>query len=141
MGLSLCLLLSLFSSPAFAEELTVGAQVDKSELHIGEKLTFSVTIAGPLRQPPKVHLTGFRGFRVVSSGQSQQIEAGAGQVRQSLTLNYTLAPTAPGTHTLGPVKVEYQGRTVETQPIEVTVVEGPKEPRQEVPELEGGVIL
>ncbi len=145
-------------TPAFsAEELRVGAQVDRTEVATGQVLTYSITIAGPIQEPPKVELNRFEGFQVVSTGQSQQIQVGPRRTEQALTLTYSLAPTAPGTHTLGPVKVEYQGKTYETHPIVVKVVEGPavpergpapqrrpsrRAPRQKkVPQLEGGVVL
>jgi hypothetical protein len=129
------------ASPAFAEEeLRVGAQVDRTEVTTGQVLTYSITIAGPLKETPKVELNRFEGFQVVSTGQSQQIRVNQSQIEQALTLTYSLAPTEPGTHTLGPVKVEYQGKVYETQPIEVKVVEGsPKQ--KKVPQLEGGVVL
>ena len=134
----------------FAEDLNVGAQVDKTEVATGQALTFSIMISGPIKETPKVQLTSFQGFQVVSTGQSQQIQIQGGQTRQALTLTYTLAPTEPGTHLLGPVKVEYRGQTYETQPIEVKVVQGParnKTPQPSEPEtpkeprLEGGVVL
>lgn len=140
---------------AGGNELSVAAQVDKSEVATGQPLLFSVTIAGQLQETPKVDLTSFEGFQIVATAQSQQIQIESGRIRQALTLTYTLAPTTPGSHTLGPVKVEYQGQVYETQPIEVKVVEGPlrKERRQPVkpsrqerkpataPKLEGGMIL
>ena len=146
----------LFSSSFFlladGNELSVAAQVDKTEVATGQPLLFSITIAGQLQETPKVDLTSFEGFQIVATAQSQQIQIERGQMRQALTLTYTLAPTTPGTHTLGPVKVEYQGEVYETKPIEVKVVEGrprqkesprrraiPK--RREGPELKGGVIL
>ena len=136
------LLTFLFLTPVFAaEELNVRAQVDKSEVATGHILTYSVTIAGPIETTPKVHLTSFEGFQVVASGQSQQIQVAPGKARLSLTLTYTLAPTAVGTHTLGPVKIEYKGQTYQTQPIEVKVVPQPEAPEQEAPELRGDVIL
>ena len=148
--------LVLSVSGAAEPDLNVGAHVDKTEVGTGDVLSFAVTISGPLRESPRIELSTFEGFQVVSTGQSQQLQVRAGQMRQTLTLTYTLAPTIPGTHTLGPVKVEYKGRVYETQPIEVKVVEGkPKEempPEQEqqeeqqeeqpkMPRLEGGVIL
>ncbi len=141
----------LLCSPVFAEELRVGAQVDKSEISTGETLTFSVMIAGPMKETPKVQLTAFDGFQVVSTGQSQQIQIRPDQTQLALTLTYTLAPTQPGIHTLGPIKVEYQGKVYETQPVEVKVVPGPalerkipegkRKPNLPKPRLEGGVIL
>ena len=119
------------------DDLKVAAQVDKKEVAAGELLTYAVTIAGTLRESPKVQLTQFEGFQVVATAQAQQIQIEKGQPRQSLTLTYTLAPTEPGVHKLGPVKVDYQGKSYETQPIEVTVLAGPAKKK----ELEGGTIL
>lgn len=125
-----------------AEDLKVAAQVDKNEVAPGELLTYAVTIAGPLKESPKVHLTSFEGFRVVATAQAQQIQVEKGQPRQSLTLTYTLAPIEPGVHKLGPVKVEYQGTSYETQPIEVTVAAGsPEKKPARSPQLEGGTVL
>jgi len=132
--------MGFFLSPVWAEELKVATQVDKSEVPAGEPLTFSVTIAGPIRQTPKIQLTSFEGFQVVSTGQSQSLQLRSGEVHSTLILTYTLAPTAPGTHVLGPVKIEYQGKEYQTQPIEVKVVPGAPKKTPE-PELEGGVIL
>lgn len=131
-------------SPSFAaEDLKVGAQVDRNEVPAGERLTFSVTIAGPIRETPKIQLTTFEGFQVLSTGQSQSLQIRSGEVHSTLMLTYTLAPTAPGTHLLGPVKIEYQGKEYQTQPIEIKVVESKREPlpEKQEPQLEGGVIL
>lgn len=122
-------------STAFAEEITVAARVDKTLIRADQRLRFSVTIAGPLHKPPAVELTEMDGFQVISTGQSQQLQASGRRIRQALTLIYTLAPTQVGTHTLGPVKVLYEGRTYETQPIEVRVIP-PASRRNPPPELE-----
>ena len=131
----------------FAGELSVAAQVDKTEVALTEPLTFAVTIAGVLKETPKVELTSFDGFQVLATGQSNQIQLQQGGSRMTLTLTYTLAPTQPGVHTLGPVKVEYEGQVYETQPVEVRVLPGPAKPREPkkptrpLPRLQGGTIL
>ena len=138
-----------FAAAAVAAELTVGAQVDKTEVAAGQPLTFSVTIAGPIKETPKVQLSSLEGFQVLASGQAHQLQIQGGQSRQSLVLTYTLAPTTPGVHTLGPVKVEYKGQKYETQPIEIKVLAGspkreeetPSESESKVPGLEGGTVL
>lgn len=119
------------------------AQVDRSELRQGEVLSFSVTIAGPLHRTPRLEMASFEGFRVVSTGQSQEIQMKERRMMQTLTLSYVLTPVAVGTHTLGPVKVEVQGRVYQTQPIEVRVLSGeaPKAERRRGPRLKGGVTL
>jgi len=153
--------LDLPSSAFGAQDLQVAAQVDKTLVKTGEPLLFSVTISGPITENPKITLTSLEGFQVVSTGQSHQIQAGRKGARLTLTLFYTLAPPAPGTHSLGPVRVEYKGRTFQTQPIEVKVLPAPPRPEpdakeemqpeagpeaeewgpKEEPRLEGGIIL
>ena len=131
-----------------AEDLTVVARVDKTEVRTDQTLRFSVTIAGPLRKAPKVKLTALDGFQILSRGTSQEFQLHNGRQRRAMTLTYRLAPTTPGTYTLGPVEVEVEGKIYKTQPIEVTVVHrglGPgsdleMEPFRD-PELEEGFIL
>ena len=150
MNTSRCLipfLILLFSSclpTAFADEIKIGAQVDKTQVEAGELLTFSITLEGPIQESPKIKLISFDGFQVVSSGHSQSIRLGGGSTRTALTLSYTLAPTAVGSYSLGPVSVEYKGKMIQTQPIEVKVVPSkgrPKEKPSQAPRLEGGVVL
>ena len=133
----ICLSWSRLASAA-QDELAVSAQVDKTELAQGEALTYSITIGGPLREDPKVELTAVKGFHIISSGQSHQLSVRAGEVQRSLVLSYLLTPLESGTLSLGPVKVSYQGRVYETQPIQVKVVGRSQAPR---PKLEGGIIL
>ena len=136
------------AAPAFsAEELTVSGRVDRSEVRQGEKLLFEITISGPIRESPTIRLDEWKAFRMVSTGQSQQVRMSGGEISQTLVLNYTLVALAAGTQTLGPVKVEYQGKVYETRPVEVKVLPGkkPQTPEKkikpELPRLEGEVIL
>lgn len=123
---------------AAAEELTVSSQVDKTELSEGEVLTYSITIAGPIQENPQVNLGEVKGFAIVSTGQSHQLEVRRGTIQRAVVLTYLLTPTEPGTHTLGPVKVTTQGQVYETQPIPVKVTARTEGPR---PKLRGGIVL
>jgi uncharacterized protein (DUF58 family) len=122
-------------------QVSVEARVDKTEVTQAETLVFSVSIAGALQASPKVTLANWEGFEVISTGQSQQIQMNAGQAMQALTLHYTLAPIEAGTHTVGPVKVEYEGQVFETQPIEIQVSEQSESEPDPVPDLRGGPLL
>lgn len=126
-------------APAGGEELAVQAQVDKMEVAQGEGVTFSVTISGVARGSPELELGKLEGFRVVSTGKSQEIQVKGGRMMQRFVLTYTLAATAPGTHTIGPVRVKHKGEVYTTEPIEIKVTEGPAAPRR--PKLEGGITL
>ena len=115
-------------------ELSVSVQVDKSEINQGERLLFQINIAGPIRQAPKIQMSSWDGFKVVSTGQSQQVQMQGNKIHQTLTFVYTLVATDAGDRTLGPVKVEVQGKSTQTQPIRVKVLPG-------LPQLKGEVIL
>ena len=136
-------------APVSAEtDFSVSAQVDRSEVEQGGELVFQIDISGPIRQAPKIEMTSLEGFRVVSSGQSQQIQMRGGQVHQTLTFVYTLVASEPGDLTIGPVRMEVQGKKYETQPIQVRVLPGPerpaprkREPAPQLPKLEGEVTL
>ena len=142
--------MTIFCSSVFAVDmdLSVSAQVDKSEVKQGEPLVFQINIKGPIRQTPKVQINSVEGFTVVSSGQSQQIQMHGSEVHQTLAFIYTLLPTETGDRTLGPVKVEVQGKSYETQPIQVKVLPGSVQPAPKPdrsaprpPKLEGEVML
>ncbi len=141
------LVVPLLASPVVAaEELSVKAQVDRSELRQGEALNFSVTLTGPFRGTPRVDLGSLEGFRVLSTGQSQEVRMRGRRMMQMLTLTYVLTPVRAGTLTLGPIKVEAQGSVYETQSFEVKVLPGeaapePGEGRPPKPELRGGITL
>lgn len=138
--LPLAAVLVVLSGPVHAEdELTLQARVDKTEVAVGEKFLFSVTISGPMQGSPELKMGSFEGFEVVSTAQSQQVELRGRKMEQTLVLTYTLAAKAPGARALKPVRVEYQGRVYDTQPIEIHVKEGPV--HSERPPLEGGFIL
>ncbi len=94
--------------------ITVSARVDRKTIPAGEMLNFWVMITGNIQETPQVQMNNFEGFKVVSTGQSQNIQVGAGQTKITLMLNYLLAPVTVGTHTLGSVKVGYQGQTYQT---------------------------
>ncbi len=132
----------LIGGLALAQEFTVQAQVDKTEVARGESLVFSIVISGSVKSSPKVEMGSFPGFEVVSSGQSQKLQMRAGEIEQSWTLSVTLAATEVGPHTLGPAKVDIEGKVLETQPVEVKVVEGQEaSPPARSPKLQGGVVL
>ncbi len=126
-------------------ELSVSAQVDKSEVNQGERLLFQINISGPIRQAPKIRMSSWDGFNVVSTGQSQQIQMQGNKIHQTLAFVYTLVATETGDRTLGPGGVEVQGKSTQPQPIRVKVLPGlaPKQenPTPRLPQLKGEVIL
>jgi hypothetical protein len=146
--------LSFFAS-VYAAEIDLFAQVDRQQLRPGERLTYAVTLVGVIRGTPRLELNEFKGFSVISTGQSQQFRNRNGRMEQALTLTYTLSPSAPGVYLLGPARVEYEGEIYATEAIEIQVVEEGQRatpssleshppargnPRK-APALRGGVVL
>jgi hypothetical protein len=123
---------------AFCEELEVSAQVDKTELAEGEVLSYAVTISGSLKENPKVDLGEIRGFYLVSTAQSHQLQVKGKTVLRQTVLTYLLTPLKPGSYVLGPAQVTYRGKVYQTQPIQVTVTARVQAPR---PVLKGGMVL
>ena len=121
-----------------AEEVSISARVDKSEVRQGETLTFGITLTGLDQETPKIRMGLLEGFKVVYTGQSQQVQVQAGKVNQAMTVTYTLLALEVGDRTLGPVQVEVQGKKLETRPVKVKVL---PESAPQQPELEGEVIL
>ena len=135
---------ALAATPPPGASLVVSSQVDKTRLAEDEPLTFSITIAGPIKTAPRVNIASLEGFQVLSTGQSQQVNVRGGAMQLAVTLHYLLLPAAPGRHRLGPVTVEYEGRRYETSPIEVEVVPSERPapragPRR--PAIHGGTVL
>ncbi len=131
---------TLCLSPVFAAEgLTVSAQVSKTVVKPDEALIFSIVITGLGQGMPQLQLGSLEGFKVVSTGQSQQIQIQAGKTRRALVFNYTLVPASPGSYRIGPVTVEFEGKQYQTEPMEVQVTE--PDLLEELPKLEGGITL
>ena len=120
-----------------AEEVSVSARVDKSEVRQGETLIFEILLSGLGQETPKIRMSSLEGFKAVSTGQSQQVQIQSGKMNQTMTITYALLALEPGERTLGPVQVEVQGKKLETRPVKVKVL--PSAPKE--PELKGEVVL
>ena len=101
----------LVAAPVHASptDLAVSSRVDKMRVTVGDSLTFSVTIAGAIKTTPRVDVGSFKGFQLMTTGQSQEVNVRKGQMQLALTLQYLLLAEQPGKHNLGPVTVEHEG--------------------------------
>ncbi|MBI4314282.1 MAG: BatD family protein [Candidatus Omnitrophica bacterium] len=136
------------ADPAPAD-LAVSSRVDKIKVSVGEPLTFSVTITGPVKTTPRVDIGSFEGFHLMTTGQSQQVDIRQGQMQLAVTLQYLLVAEQPGTHKLGPVTVEHEGKRYTAPFVQVEVAGSAqalpgkerKRSRQQQPRIYGGTIL
>jgi len=110
-----------------AAEIQFTANVDRTTVGLGEGFQLVLSVAGEdLATVPQPVLPAMTGFDVVgrSSSQSTNISFVNGQMKKEATVGfiYVLEPKQLGKATIPAARLEYQGKTYSTQPIEITVV-------------------
>ncbi|MEO0095680.1 MAG: BatD family protein [candidate division WOR-3 bacterium] len=127
----ICLLIISLLIPLniFAAELNFVASVDRTTVGLGETFTLNVSVSGEnIGGVPSPKLPDLPDFNILgrSSSQSTNISFINGKMTQQTTITfiYTLSPKKLGKFTIGPCKIDYQGKTYETQSIEIEVVKG-----------------
>ena len=104
------LVLALASSPAVAAEVTVRAQLDRAQARVGDPVDLAVEVNGAQNAPAPA-LTSPDGLSVRYVGPSTQVSIVNGQMSASVTHHFSVAALKEGTFTLGPIRVEYNGKT------------------------------
>ncbi|MEO0185070.1 MAG: BatD family protein [candidate division WOR-3 bacterium] len=138
----------------FAAELNFVASVDRTTVGLGETFTLNVSVSGEnISGVPSPKLPDLPDFNILgrSSSQSTNISFINGKMTQQTTITFihTLSPKKIGKFAIGPCKIDYQGKTYETQSIEIEVVKGTTQtptaatptPPQTTGSLEGSVML
>ncbi len=136
--------LILLSALVFASELNFDASVNRIEVGLNEAVTLTVSVSGDnIGRVPSPHLPDLPDFDIggTSSSQSTNIQLINGKLTQQQTIRfiYTLYPKKIGSVNIGPCKLEYKGTTYETQPINITVVEGKAKPPPQQPPSSPGM--
>jgi len=101
--------------------INISAQVDKTAVELGDRLTLTLTVDGDLTN---VNMQDFKlpeGLQVVAQSRASNVSLGAGEVKRSVNLVYVLLAQEPGTFQLGPFQIIHQGKPVLTEPIEIVV--------------------
>ncbi len=114
-----------------AENITLSASVDKTEVGLNEYFTLTVTCTGEgIRRMPEPKLPSLLNFEVTgkSTSQSTQISIINGRMSQTRTFeyNYTIVPKKVGKFTIPPATLKYKGNIYKTEPVEITVVKAVK---------------
>lgn len=87
--------------------MDVTFEVQPRLLNLGETATATLVFHG-VRSAPSVEFPQIPGLQITGAGQMLQTING----RNSVRLNYRIFPTRPGTHTIGPYNLEFNGETV-----------------------------
>ena len=124
------LFISLFSLAITAQEAALIAKVSKNKLGINQRLKIEFSInkqGGDNFSPPK-----FANFKVVG-GPSQSVSQSwiNGTVSFSQSYTYIIQPKIKGELVLGKASINIAGKTIESKPIKIIVVDAvaiPKDP-------------
>ena len=115
-----------------AQDGTFSASVDRSKVGTAEQFQIDFTVSGS-----DVHgVSNFRqpdfGQFVVLSGpnQSQNFQFINGRTSASISYTYTLYARQTGNYTIGSASIDYKGKTLKTEPVQIEVVQGkPQQPQ------------
>jgi len=116
----------LFAPDAFAFNLSVEADTDRTNLAIGERLTLTIKVTADISGSlPDPELPGHTGFEIVGRPyQSSSFSWVNGKVSSSKTVSYTLMAREAGSFSIGESRVSYNGVDYKTEALEVSVEEG-----------------
>lgn len=110
------------NTPLQAQEINLTVWADKQVITMDETVMFIVTVSGAqdTNQPQLPQLEGL----ALAYGPSVSTETRIvnNNVSISRTFTYVLTPKAPGKYTIGPVKLDYKGKTYTTEPVQIEVV-------------------
>ncbi len=116
------LLLGLGGAPARAD-IQVRLEVTPRQAEPGEPLTLVIEVRGVQNIEPPA-LSGMDGFDISYSGPSTQMSIVNNRYSASVRHRYTLRARQEGRFTLGPFRLEHQGREYQTGTVEVDIRPG-----------------
>jgi hypothetical protein len=108
---------------AHGADLQVSASLDRNRIALNEQAVLSLSISGG-GELPQPQLPGLADFQIANAGRSQNFTWINGKASASVTYNYVLTPLREGRFTIPPVRMSYQGQTLETQALPLEVVKG-----------------
>jgi hypothetical protein len=125
-------LLVVMSLTAAAQNGTFVASVDRSTVGTGDRFEVSFTVSGSdVNGVKNFKAPNFSPFVVLSGpNQSTNMQFINGQMSGSVTYTYYLYARQTGKYSIGAASVEYKGTTLQTQPIQIEVVQGKPQAQQ-----------
>lgn len=108
-----------------AQEPEVVAEVDRSEVAVGERLNLTVTVTGGPLNPRLPELPDVDGLRLAGQpSMFRQSTLTNGSLTTLVSFRYPFVATREGTITIPPIEVVIGGRTYRTEDIQVRVYRG-----------------
>ena len=107
---------AVFAFALSAAAMDVTFDVQPRLLNLGETAQATLTFHG-VRSAPNIDFPQIPGLQITGTG--QQMQFGTGGSRVSLT--YNLFPQKPGTHTIGPYELDYNGEKIQIPAVSIEV--------------------
>jgi tetratricopeptide (TPR) repeat protein len=117
---SACLAL-LLAGPVAAAEVSLEASVEQNPLIVGDSTVLTLEFSGS-RNVPVPDLGNLDGFSAQYLGPSTQVSIVNGQVSASVSHRFRLVAQRAGRFSLGPFRVEYEGKTYTSNRIRLRVL-------------------
>ena len=132
----LMLLTFQVSAECVETEPQFSIEVSNTEVLLGNYIQVTFTLKNAKGQ--KFEAPNFKNFDIVGGpNQSSSFSMMNGKTTQSISYTYFLQPKTIGNFYLEPAFIEANGKTMETQPIEILVLENPdgiiQKPKQQSP--------
>jgi hypothetical protein len=113
------------------------AEVDRTELSTDDTLNLTLTLKTPDGSAPRLTLPTIRGFRVAGSSMSSQLSSINGAMSSITTYEYRLQPTSAGTFRIPSMILDWNGQSLSTDGIDITVTQGSGAAPQTAPSSAG----
>ena len=133
MSLAAVAMIAFWAFPVQAQSPPVTAEVDRSELALGDTLILTVSVGGTVNISLPT-LPTLDGLLFVGRSSSTEFRTVNGRTSGSVSHQYTFRAIEVGSIRIGPVRVVVDGRPYETDPITVEVTQVPARPRSVSPD-------
>jgi len=129
----LCAAFFFLTGRAFAEEVTLKAEVDKTSITTDISFTYKFTVIASLTRIPEPKLPDFSEFNVLSQANTSNITVERGKVRISMVYILVLAPARPGVFTINPAELQIGNKIYSSAEFKIKVDPGKLQPKASVP--------
>jgi len=105
-----------------ADDITISAVIDRTEIVLGESVELTISLSGPVRSIAKPSLPDLSDFDVYSSGTSSNISIIPGSFSYQTDYSYVLVPRKVGSFVIKPATVKHKSKVYRTKLIKLKVV-------------------
>jgi hypothetical protein len=110
----------MLATAVHAEDITVTVSLDRNPISLDDQAVLTVSVSGENNaSAPK--LPDLPDFDVASSGRSTRISIVNGAMSSQVDYNFALQPKKAGDFTIGPVTVQFKGKTYQSSPVTIHV--------------------